>query len=64
MKKLIETIASNVMSAMNKTGYGMNEPGSGIITRQDRSASGGNDCNKRRGRGGGKGQCGSKGGGK
>ena len=67
MKKLIETIVTEVMNAMNKTGYSTNEPGSGSVTGQDQSTSGGTGCGQRKGRGGaqggGKGRGGGGGGG-
>jgi hypothetical protein len=62
VKKLIETIISGVMNALNKRGYSTTEPGSGIGAEQYLGKSGGAG-GQGKGRGGGRGQGGGKGGG-
>lgn len=57
MKKLIETIVSEVMNALNKKGYSTSEPGSGIVAEQYQGRSGGAG-GQGKGRGGGRGQGG------
>lgn len=65
MKKLIETIVSEVMNVLNKKGYSTSEPGSGIVGEQYQGLSGGADGGQGKGRGGGRGQGGGgRGGGK
>jgi hypothetical protein len=53
MKKLIETIVSEVMNALNKKGYSTNEPGSGMVAERSQGTCGGGGQGK--GRGGGRG---------
>ena len=57
MKKLIETIVSEVMNSLNKKGYSTNEPGSGIVAEQNKGMSG-SAGGQGKGRGGGRGQGG------
>jgi hypothetical protein len=62
MKKLIETIVSEVMNALNKKGYSTNEPGSGIVAEQNQGMCG-SAGGQGKGRGGGSGQGKGRGGG-
>jgi hypothetical protein len=57
MKKVIETIVSEVMTALNKKGYSAKEPASGIVAEQNQGRSGGAG-GQGKGRGGGRGQGG------
>jgi len=62
VKKLIETIVSEVMNALNKRGQSTNSPGSEIVGEQYQGMSGGAG-GQGKGRGGGRGRGGAKGGG-
>ena len=64
MKKLLETIVSEVMNTLNKKGYSTNEPGSGIVAERSQGMCG-DAGGQGKGRGGGRGQGGGgRGGGK
>ena len=58
MKKLIETIVSEVMNALNKKGYSTKDSGSEIAAGQDQNTFGGAGCGQGKGRGGGRGRGG------
>jgi hypothetical protein len=63
VKKLLETIVSEVMNTLNKKGYSTNEPGSGTIAERSQGMCGGAG-GQGKGRGGGRGQGGGRGNGK